>query len=694
MLKYLISVFAVMILATVAFYAYFYMGFFIDFRPNAPVHVAYHAENNGIYKYDSSTPLLLRGVEVGSFVPGQSYWELGAKKNDYFRWFGYIHDMGATVIYAANIMHSDFYNALYKFNTTGENSLMLIQGVGDTLSNVYEKDLSKSFRRIIDIVHGNRIDLLNINGIQVYLRDISPWVVGYVVGADWNPDTIAYINNNVNMPDNFTGRFFSTTKEANRFEVMLAQVMEDAISYETRRFKSQRPISFIANPLTDFLEYERIYASQLRKIVQTDQENIVPSEDMQAGVFAAYRLFHLTDDFLSLTTPNQQNSLAHLLDDLDMYCSFNGYLDLVARYHTMPVVAVGFGVSASRTPVRIDAPINNERQQGENLAIISAQLENRGWAGNIISTWQDNWERRTWNAAFATDPWRNQYWRNLQSHSQGYGLMSFDPGVQARPVLIDGIADEWDESHLVHVHNGTSIYAKQSVEGLYLLVRGGGVGPGNRLYLPIKVTPTSGTSKFEHLEFAKPSNFLLDLNGQANTRLMVTMRNNATFMRFHEEKTGENPFAFVPSRWESEFVPILIALQSNAILSENELSPLTRRWLLSWETGLLTHGINNPTHSSFNSIADFCFGENLVEIRLPWMLLNFFDPSTKQVHDDYYDCFGVEGMYVYDIYIGVACADSSHVAMSPIQLKSWRGNLQFHERLKLSYFIMQEAWGG
>ena len=694
MLKYLISVFVIMILAVVAFYAYFYMGFFIDFRPNATVYVAYRAEDNGIYKDGCDTPLLLRGVEVNSFVPGQSYWELGAKKEDYLRWFDYIHDMGATVVYAANIMHSDFYNALYKFNTTGENHLMLIQGVGDTLSNTYEQDLSQVLRRVIDIVHGNRMDLLNRNGIQIFLRDISPWVVGYVVGADWNPDNIAFINNNTSMPSSYQGRFFNTTNEANRFETMLAQIMDEATAYETRRFKTQRPISFIANPLTDFLEYEDIYAAQLRKFVQTDHENIVPSEDMQAGVFAAYRLFHLTDDFANLITLVQQNNLASLLEDLNVNCNFDGYLDLLARYHTMPVVAVGFGVSASRTPTRIGTPPYNERQQGEGLAIISAQLENRGWAGNIISTWQDNWERRSWNVAFATDTWRNQYWRNLQSHSQGYGLMSFDPGKQVRPVFIDGIADEWDESHLVHVYDGISIYATQSTEGLYLLVRGDGVGPGSRLHLPIKVTPKSGTSKYEHLEFAKPANFLLELNGSTNTRLMVTMRNNASFMRFHEEKTGENPFAFVPSRWESEFVPILVALQNNAIFDARELSSLAQRRLLSWETGLLTHGVNNPAHSSFNSLADFCFGENLVEIRLPWMLLNFFDPSTKQVHDDYYDRFGVEGISIYDIYIGAAHANSTHVAMSPIRLQSWRGNLQFHERLKLSYYIIQEAWKG
>ena len=688
MRKYLISVFILMILAAVLFHAHYYMGFFIDFRPNAPINISFRTEENGIFRDGEDTPLLLRGVEVLSFVPAQSYWDLGADTEDFLRWFGYINDMGATVIYASDIMHSNFYDALYQFNTAGENYLMLMQGVGGT----YAADLSQSLRRVIDIIHGNRIDLLNRHGIQLFLRDISQWVVGFVVGADWNPDTIAYIKNNVNMPDSFEGQFFSTAEGANRFEAMLAKVMDNATDYETRRFKTQRPISFLSNPLVDFLEYEEFYATQLRKYVQINHENIIPSEEMQAGVFAAYHLFYLAENFVDLLTQAQQYELSYVLENLNMYCNYNGYLDLLARYHTMPVVAVGFGVSSGRAPTRIGTPPYNERQQGTALATLSMQLEERGWAGNIISSWQDDWERRTWNTAFATDTWRNQYWHNIQSLTQGYGLMSFDPGIYRRPVLIDGSADEWNESHLVHHYDGISVYAQQSVQGLYLLVRGYDVNPRNTLYLPMKVTPTSGTSNHENIEFEKPSNFLLRLNGMGGTRLMTTMRNNAVFMRFHEEKTGENPFAFVPHRWYSEFVPIMIALQNTRIFEIGEIDTLAQRRLLSLETGRLTHGVNNPTHRNFNSLADFCFGYNLVEIRLPWMLLNFFDPSTLRVHDDYFDNFGVEGMYIDNLYIGVARANSSYVAMSPIKLQSWRGNLQFHERLKRSYYVMQEAW--
>jgi len=568
------------------------------------------------------------------------------------------------------------------------------------LQGIYGHDynsLTSALREAIDIIHGCRINFFDRTGIEVFLSDISPWVVGFVVGADWNPDTITFMNNfEPAMPDSFQGEFFSSAEGASRFEVMLAQIMDSATAYESRRFKVQRPIGFISSPITDFLEYAPAYATQLRKYVQLDPENVLPSESMTAGTFAAYRLFYFTDDFTNYLTPSQTEALAPILADLDRSCIYDGYLDLLARYHSMPVIATGFGFSTSRAPYIMDRLPLTEREQGEALAEMVTQLEERGWGGSFISTWQDTWERRTWNTAFSSDPWRYHYWHNLQSVDQGYGLMAFDPGRYVRPVLIDGQTDEWNDSHLIHEYDGIRIYAQYSLQGLYLLIRGQGVNPENTLYLPIDATPRSGTSAFRNLEFDRPSDFLLILSGEDESRLLVNQRYHATYQRFYEEMMGINPFTQVPPRWDSEFVPITLALQNPLIIEEDIFLWLTdevreMRRLQSWDTGVLTHGIGNPASPYFNSLADFFYGENLVEIRLPWMLLNFFDPSTMRVHDDYYDQFGVEGIDVREIYIGLAMEDG-RVPMSPIPLRGWRNTVEFHERLKQSYFIMQELW--
>ena len=701
MLKYLIAVLSIVVLILGSLYAHFSRSVFIDFRPNAPVTATFRAEGDSIMQRNpdgSYAPIQLRGVEMTPSRPGYMVWDFGSSTYDYYRWFGYIDGMGANTIYVPNTMDANFYYALYQFNRGSDRPLLLLQGIYGHDYN----SLTSALREAIDIIHGRRINFFDRTGIEVFLSDVSPWVVGFVVGADWNPDTIAFMDHfDPTMPDSFQGEFFSSAEGASRFEVMLTQVMDSATAYESRRFKVQRPIGFVSSPITDFLEYAPAYATQLRKYVQLDPENVLLSESMVAGTFAAYRLFHFTDDFSNYLTPSQYEALAPILADLDRNCIYNGYLDLLARYHSMPVIATGFGFSSSRAPDIMDRLPLTEREQGEALAEMVTQLEESGWAGSVISTWQDTWERRTWNTAFSSDPWRYHYWHNLQSVDQGYGLMAFDPGRYARPVLIDGQADEWNDSHLVHEYDGIRIYAQYSLQGLYLMIRGQGVNPENTLYLPIDVTPNSGTSAFGDLTFGRPSDFLLILSGEDESRLLVNQRYHATYQRFYEEMTGMNPFTHaVPPRWESEFVPITLALQSTLIVDADMFEFLgpayadevrEMRRLRSWDTGILTYGIGDPASPDFNSLADFFFGENLVEIRLPWMLLNFFDPSTMQVHDDYYERFGVEGISVGEMYIGITM-EGGEVSMSPISLRGWRNTVEVHERLKQSYFIMQELW--
>ena len=697
MKKFLISILLILFIVLGSLYAYFSRSLFIDFRPNAPVSVAFLAEGDAIMhrsQDDEFVPIMLRGVEVIPSVPGHMAWDFAATKSDYLRWFEHIGAMGANAVYVSTTMDTHFYRALYTFNTTNERPLYVLQGVSG-----YDFDtLLFSLMEAIDIIHGRRVNFLGRDGVEFFLADVSPWIVGFLVGSDWDPDRITFMNYfDPTMPDSFEGEFFSAAYGSSRFEVMLAQVMDDAVSYESRRFKVQRPIGFISNPLVDFLEYSVAYATQLRKYVHLDPENVLPSEAMAAGTFAAYRLFYFTDDFISFLTPSQQEALAHILEDLDHSNFVSGYLNLLARYHTMPVIAAGFGFSSSRAPQIMDRPPMNERQQGESIASMAMQIETSGWGGAFISTWQDAWDRRTWNTAFSADPWRGHYWHSLQSVDQSYGLLAFDPGRYEPPVLIDGNADEWDNSHLIHEHGGIRIYAQYSTHGLYLLVRGNGVSPQNTLFLPIDVTPRSGTSVFGNLEFSRPSDFLLVLSGTHESRLLVNRRYDATFQRFYEEITGINPFTLVPPRWDSDFVPMTVPLENTFIVDEHTFAWLTDearelRRLITWETGSLTHGIGDPASPYFNSLTDFAFGENLVEIRLPWTLLNFFDPSRMLIHDDYFENFGVEGLRIREIHIGIA-TENAVAPMSPIPLRGWGNDVQFHERLKQSYFIIQEMWG-
>ena len=117
-----------------------------------------------------------------------------------------------------------------------------------------------------------------------------------------------------------------------------------------------------------------------------------------------------------------------------------------------------------------------------------------------------------------------------------------------------------------------------------------------------------------------------------------------------------------------------------------------------FETGLLTYGNANPKSKDFNSLADFICEGDSIELKLPWQILNFADPSRMEIHDDYYDGnFGVEYIQIDSMYVGVASSetlDGERIPLGELPLKGWGNKVTYHERLKSSYYILREYWMG
>lgn len=95
----------------------------------------------------------------------------------------------------------------------------------------------------MDILHGRKQVWNTDFGSRHYHYDLSPWVLGYVVGDDWNSGTVAYTNHQEKKTQ-YKGRYFKTSAAANPFEVMLAQVMDELTHYETAKYGWQHLISF------------------------------------------------------------------------------------------------------------------------------------------------------------------------------------------------------------------------------------------------------------------------------------------------------------------------------------------------------------------------------------------------------------------------------------------------------------------
>ncbi len=66
-----------------------------------------------------------------------------------------------------------------------------------------------------------------------------------------------------------------------------------------------------------------------------------------------------------------------------------------------------------------------------------------------------------------------------------------------------------------------------------------------------------------------------------------------------------------------------------------------------------------------------------------------------QVHDDYYENYGIVNLSIKEIYAGIgeASDDNTRIGMGKIPLKGWGKNPTYHERLKQSYYRDAEDLG-
>ena len=271
--------------------------------------------------------------------------------------------------------------------------------------------------------------------------------------------------------------------------------------------------------------------------------------------------------------------------------------------------------------------------------------------------------------------------------------MAFDPGEEESVCYVDGDTSEWTDADLVFSDGPFSLSMKYDEKFLYFLIEKEGFSPGtDTLYLPIDTTPKTGSTYCQNhdLSFARPCDFLIVIDGVDNSRVLVQERYEVLRAMFLHETEDRDPYLDPVDVDTPVFKPIELMLQTATPL-------LTGNWQASaetYETGKLTYGNANPEAEDFNSLADFIFSGDCVELKLPWQLLNFANPSEMMIHDDYYEHYGVEYIQIDEMYVGLT--DSAHteyrVSMEPFVLEGWGKTVTYHERLKESYYMIQEHW--
>lgn len=272
--------------------------------------------------------------------------------------------------------------------------------------------------------------------------------------------------------------------------------------------------------------------------------------------------------------------------------------------------------------------------------------------------------------------------------------MAFDPGKETSVCYVDGDVTEWkDEKPLVSSPNLTT-YVKSDEKYLYLRIATQNYDfEKDTILIPIDSIPNQGNSTYPKYDvtFEKPSDFVIELNGKENSRVLVDSYYDSFYYLYAKQLKMIETNPSYEKKNSGIFNPEHLALNKELYLPvDKQKIPFS-----SYETGKLLYGNGNLQSKDYNSLADFIVKDNNLEIRIPWALLNLTDPSRKMVMDDLYKA-GIQSMKTNGFYLGgILLKEKQVVDSTAMNLYSWQEweTPSFHERLKPSYFIMQDAFG-
>ncbi|HRW12276.1 MAG TPA: hypothetical protein P5549_04060 [Syntrophomonas sp.] len=714
MKKYIAVCFGLLMIYFIYQYLTLSLGLYYDFHPEQPVNAMAKTDRARIYLSQGNRleQLVVKGVELESVKPGCFANDYEVDEPTYLRWLQLIGEMGANTVKVNHIMDEAFYNAFYDYNQKAAEPLYLLQSIAvrdyeqnaanGAYSEAFFENLITNCRIAVDVIHGQRLITLNKGaGIGNYRKDVSPWTLGFIVGTTWFPYTIAYTDHHQEPERHYQGKYVFATAEASAFENMLAEVMNEILSYEAGKYKQQRLVSFINEPTADPFEYLYNVNIQIDKVAQVDANHIQLTDAVASGFVVSYRMYSYYRYFTECLADSERLRLAEYLSQVDVNTIYDGYINMLNLYYDYPVLVTSYGFSTARGAESKVEERLTEQAQGVLLADTYEQIVQAGCCGAVISAWQDDWSHAAWNTQHAVDLNQVKNWHDAQSLVQFYGLLSFDAGAQESVCYVDGEPGEWNEDDIIIAEPTLSLSLKYDEQYIYLLVRKKDLRQDEMLYLPIDTTPQSGSnySAQYKVRFQRPADFLMLINGQNNSRVLVHRRYDVMRAMYEKSTTGLEPYEFVPDKALPVFDKIRMVLKKQYdpgvdIIQLSDQERFIHNLYQTIETGALTHGNANPKSSSYNSLADFFYGDDLIEMRIPWQLLNFSDPSAMMIHADYYAHYGVEYMPIKAMYIGVgdAVTGSQRIAMGRVKLKGWAGEASYHERLKPAYYIVQQRW--
>ncbi|MCA9610635.1 MAG: hypothetical protein KC619_33800, partial [Myxococcales bacterium] len=556
----------------------------------------------------------VRGVNLGGSVPGTGPGGGAITREQYDRWLRIMSDGGINAIRVYSLHPPAFYQAVDAHNRERpDRPIYLLHGIwlidpeeGADLYSLTEV-FDDAVTAYLDSIHGVR---------DAYDTDVSPWVLGWVIGREVLATEVMLTDRNHPEATSYEGTTMRLAS-GSPTEVWFTERMDRLVAQEQARWGESRPIALSSWMELDPLSHPTESSRTNKDTTQVDLSRVDPFA-APAGHFISYHVYPYYPKFAS-----EDPVYRTYADELGA----NAYRGLLIRlrdyYRDVPVLVAEYGVPSSwgRAHPSWSGMHHGgltERQQGEYLARMTRDIHETRYAGGVAFQWQDGWWKPTWITNRRTFP-RDRYaiWHDLTTPQQSYGLIAFMP-----PPL------EWSRVDDPSTTGGPveSVSMAADARGLHVRIE---------LAEPLPSAPRMtvgfdtyrddlGDSRLpDGTETGVRSELALELDG-ASARMRVMQEYDVYRIR---DVPAVATFQSV-ARDGGTWVPILWQMTTDHGSDDGV-------WFFEgqdYELGALHVRGPSDEPSSMDAVI---LEERAIEIFLPWVMLQFADPSSRTViHDD------------------------------------------------------------
>ena len=668
----------------------------------------------------------LRGINLGAALPGKFPSEFPQAESTYTRWLALMAAAHANVVRVYTVHPPVFYRALKDWNQAHPaQALWLIHGVwaeppprDDYDDPAWRADFLAEMRRVVDIIHGHAI--LGARPGHSYGRydaDVSDYTLAYLIGREWEPSTIVAFDSLHPADTTFTGRFLVMPHGTPADRWMAAQC-DSMLGLEWDLYHASRPIAYTNWPTLDPLHHptettaaEEIALRRSRGIPANpslkEYDNDAQSLDAAlvhstaanlGGWYVSYHAYPYYPDFMDLD-PDYGKARSSYGPS-----HYFGYLlALKQHYPGMPLVISEYGVPSSRgdahrQPEGIDHGGHDEVAQAKYDVRLTSEIREAGLAGGVLFAWIDEWFKHNWAVIDLERPAeRTRLWHNAMDAEQNYGLLGEYAGDTATLPVLGGDPAKWRALTALERDASATLRVGSDAAYLYLAIESPATAEGGSYVVGIDTYGRSvGQFLLPGLRAADSVGYEFALTLKDTTGRMWVA---PWYSPYLVPKQGMGPTALDPFYQYGARVG-----RTSHTGVWDSMWVTSNRWRIARDGRTFPADGTDRGRLRFGTEAESTLSDwyvdkaaNLLEIRIPWGLLNVTDPSSHEVLTSITARGGFETDTTDGFRFGVAVLDRAGVAqdrLAPGPTYRWPGWEMpvSHERLKAAYFAIRDLW--